>query len=354
MTQNEPHDAHRQEAQGDAGGLDQFPRVPLAFLPTPLEPMKRLGEALGLPNLWMKRDDLTGLASGGNKARKLEFLIGDALSKGCDHIVTTGGRQSNHCRMAAAAANRNNLGCSLVIGDPDPGNRQGNLLLDEMLGAEITFIGEANLQQMADGIEAEMERLRQLGKKPYSIPVGGSTPMGELGFVNAAREFAAQSKGLNIDTVLITVGSAGTSAGLLLGLKLFCPGVRLFGISISRSLPRLGSIISDMANDLAEMMGIETRVAPEDYDITDAYVGERYGVATEAGLEAMRLTARTEGILLDPVYTGKAMSGLMALTREGRFKNSTGIVFWHTGGLPGLFAFEDEIIRFLRTSNPAT
>lgn len=343
MTRTEP--TFRHTANVNVGRLDAFPRIPMAYSPTPLEPMIRLGEALGIRNLWIKRDDLTGLAAGGNKARKLEYLIADALEKGCDHVVTTGGRQSNHCRMTAAAAARTGLGCSLVFGDADPGNRAGNLLLDELLGAEMVFLGESNLAEMSEGVEREMERLRARGKKPYAIPIGGSTPLGELGYVTAAREFAEQSAGLNLDTVVLAVGSAGTSAGLLLGLKMFCPGVRLVGVSVSRSLPRLGSLISDMANEIAEMLEVETRVAPDDYDITDAFVGPRYGVASAPGLEAVELTARKEGILLDPVYTGKAMAGLIGLAREKRFDGAEGVVFWHTGGLPALFAFEEDLIR---------
>jgi D-cysteine desulfhydrase family pyridoxal phosphate-dependent enzyme len=304
--------------------------------------MKRLGKALDVHNLWIKRDDLTGLAAGGNKARKLEFLIADALDKGCDHVLTVGGRQSNHCRMTAAAAAKAGMDCTLIIGDPDPGNRAGNLLLDEILGANLVFLGEANLQQMDAGMEREVERLRTRGKKPYEIPVGGSTPLGELGYVTAAREFAGQARDLNIDTAVVAVGSAGTAAGLVLGLKLFAPQVRLVGISVSRSVPRLGSLIADMANEIAGLLGIDTRVSPDEYDLTDSFVGPRYGVPSDSGLDAISLTARTEGILLDPVYTGKAMAGLIGLARESRFEGAEGVVFWHTGGLPALFAFEED------------
>lgn len=327
------------------GKLDAFPRIPLACTPTPLEPLTRLGAAIGVPNLWVKRDDLTGLAAGGNKARKLEYLVADALAKGCDHLVTTGGRQSNHARMTAAAATKSGLGCTLVFGDPDPGNRAGNLILDEILGAELVFLGEANLKEMHEGVDREMERLRTAGKKPYAIPVGGSTALGELGYVTASREFAEQARGLNIDTAVVAVGSAGTSAGLLLGLKMFAPEVRLQGVSVSRSLERLGTLIADMANEIAELIAVDTRVCADDYNVSDGYVGPRYGVASEDGLAAIRLTARTEGLLLDPVYTGKAMSGLIGLAEQGRFSKSTGVVFWHTGGLPALFAFEADLMR---------
>lgn len=332
----------------NTGKLDAFPRIPFACTPTPLEMLPRLGAAIGVKNLWVKRDDLTGLAAGGNKARKLEYLVADALAKGCDHLVTTGGRQSNHARMTAAAATKCGMGCTLVFGDPDPGNRAGNLVLDEILGAELVFLGEANLKEMHQGVDREMERLRSEGKTPYAIPVGGSTALGELGYVNASREFAEQAKGQNIDTAVVAVGSAGTSAGLLLGLKMFAPEVRLQGVSVSRSLDRLGTLIADMANEIAEMIEVDTRVSPADYSVSDGYVGPRYGVASDAGLAAIRLTARTEGLLLDPVYTGKAMSGLIGLAEQGRFANSTGVVFWHTGGLPALFAFEDDLVQNAR------
>lgn len=336
----------------NTGRLDNFPRLSFACAPTPLEPMPRLGEAIGVKNLWVKRDDLTGLAAGGNKARKLEFLVADALAKGCDHLVTTGGRQSNHARMTAGAAARSGMGCSLVFGDPDPGNRAGNLLLDEILGAKLVFLGEANLSEMQAGIDREMERLRAVGRKPYAIPVGGSTPLGELGYVNAAREFAGQADGQSIDTAVLAVGSAGTAAGLLMGLKMFAPSVRLQGVSVSRSLERLGTLIADMANEIAELIEVDTRVSGADYDVSDQYVGAHYGVSSEKGLAAVRLAARTEGLLLDPVYTGKAMSGLIGLAEEGRFRNSTGVVFWHTGGLPALFAFEEDLLRASSTEVP--
>jgi 1-aminocyclopropane-1-carboxylate deaminase/D-cysteine desulfhydrase-like pyridoxal-dependent ACC family enzyme len=252
--------------------------------------------------------------------------------------------------MTAAAATKCGLGCTLVFGDPDPGNRAGNLVLDEILGAELVFLGEANLKEMHQGVEREMDRLRLQGKKPYAIPVGGSTPLGELGYVNASREFAEQAQGLNIDTAVVAVGSAGTSAGLLLGHKLFAPNVRLQGISVSRSLERIGTLIADMANEIAELIGTEIRVSGDDYSVSDEYVGPRYGVASDRGLAAIRLTARMEGLILDPVYTGKAMSGLIGLAEQGRFANSTGVVFWHTGGMPALFAFEEDVMAFVRNN----
>ncbi|HEY3269371.1 MAG TPA: D-cysteine desulfhydrase family protein [Armatimonadota bacterium] len=328
--------------QAFTGRLDSFPRIPFANAPTPLEAMPRLGAAIGLPNLWVKRDDLTGLAAGGNKARKLEFLVADAVAKGCDHLVTTGGRQSNHARMTAAAANRAGLGCTLVFGDPDEGNRPGNLLLDEILGADLVFLGESNLKQMAEGVEREMERLRAKGHTPYAIPVGGSTPLGELGYITAMQEWAEQAQGKGIDTIVLAVGSAGTAAGVSMGLKMFAPECRLLGVSVSRSLARLGTLIADMANEIAELLEVPQRVAHGDVEVSDDYVGPGYGVPSEAGIEAVRLTARTEGLLLDPVYTGKAMSGLIGLARAGRFADSTGVCFWHTGGLPALFAFESD------------
>ena len=332
----------------DTGRLDEFPRIPYANAPTPLEPMKRLGKAINVRNLWVKRDDLTALAAGGNKARKLEYLMAEAVALGCDHIVTTGGRQSNSCRMTAAAAARSGMGITLVFGDADPGDRTGNLVLDELFGAEMVFLGESTLDQCAAGIEREMERLRGLGKKPYAVPMGGSTPLGELGYVNAAREFAEQADGLGIDTVVVAVGSSGTAAGLALGLKMFTRNVRLVGISVSRNVTRLTTNIPDMANEVAALIDVDTRVSEEDVDLTDAYVGARYGVPSTAGMEAMRLTARTEGLLLDPIYTGKAMSGLIEMARQGSFAASDGVCFWHTGGLPAIFAFDEEVSRAMR------
>lgn len=330
----------------NAGKLDSFRRIHFAVTPTPLEPLENLGRELGIPNLWVKRDDLTGFAGGGNKARKLDWLIADAQDKGCDYIVTTGGRQSNHCRMTAAAASKLGMGCSLVLGDPDPGNRAGNLIMDVIFGANLVFIGEANLEQMQDGIDAEIARLRSEGKNPYMIPVGGATPLGGVAFVDAAREFARQIEGRNIDTLVIAVGSAGTSAGLALGLKIFAPHVRLVSISVSRSIDRLRQYIADKANASAELMETPIRVTPDDYELHDDYIGPKYGVPSDGALEAIYMTGRTEGLLLDPVYTGKAMAGLIDLARQGRFANSKGVAFWHTGGFPSLFAFENEVAAY--------
>jgi D-cysteine desulfhydrase len=325
--------------------LAAFPRLPFATIPTPLERLERLGARIGLPGLLIKRDDLTGLASGGNKARKLEYIVADAKAKGCDWLVTTRGRQSNHARMTAAAAAKSGMGCTLVLGDPDPGNRAGNLLLDELFGAEIVFLGDANLEQMAEGIAAACRRLEGQGHRPYDIPVGGSSAIGELGYVEAVREFAGQIGDTPLDTVVIAVGSCGTAGGLTLGLKLFLPHVRMVGISVSRSVERLQNHIADKANEAAELLGVPERVKPDDYYVTDAWVGPRYGVPTDEAIAAIRLMARTEGILLDPVYTGKSMAGLIGLNRDGFFKDSKGVCFWHTGGLPALFAFEAEMLR---------
>lgn len=333
----------------EIGTLDDLRRVPLAVTPTPLETMERLGAAIGLERLWVKRDDLTGLAGGGNKARKLEYLMADAEDSGCDHIVTTGGKQSNSCRMTAAAANRSGMGCTLVLGDPDPGTRYGNLLLDEVLGAELVFVDAPEAPEMMAGVERETDRLRAAGKKVYPIPVGGTTPLGELGYVRAAREFAEQAEGLGIDTVVLAVGSAGTIGGLALGLKMFAPGIRLIGVSVSRSESRLKEYVAEMANEAAALIGVAARVSTDDYEITDAFVGERYGVPSPAGQEALRVTARTEGIFLDPVYTAKAMSALFAMARGGEFTGSSGVCFWHTGGVPALDAFADEVMASLPT-----
>lgn len=331
----------------DIGRLDTLRRVPLAVTPTPLETMDRLGKAIGLDHLWVKRDDLTGLAGGGNKARKLEYLMADAEDKGCDHIVTTGGKQSNSCRMTAAAANRLGMGCTLVLGDPDPGTRQGNLLLDEILGAELVFMDAPEAPEMMAGVERESERLRAAGKKVYPVPVGGTTPLGELGYVRAAREFAEQAEGSGIDTIVVAVGSAGTIAGLSLGLKMFTRGIRLIGVSVSRPESRLKNYIAEMANEAASLLGIATRVTPDDYEITDGFIGAGYAIPTPGAQEALRLTARTEGIFLDPVYTAKAMSALIANARDGSLADSNGVCFWHTGGVPAIYAFADSVLQSL-------
>ena len=321
--------------------LHSFPRLELAHLPTPLEPAPRLGAALGLPQLWVKRDDCTGLALGGNKARKLEYLLADARACDADVVFTTGGIQSNHARMTAAAACRLGMQSVLFLCDAEPAPAQGNLLLDRLFGAEVRFIPGLTLLEMEQRMEAAAAELRERGRRPYIIPVGGSTPLGCLGYVRAVEELArqAEEQRLRVDAMVVAAGSTGTLAGVMLGARLFLPEARILGVSVSpRAEPgkrRCAGIIAGAA----ELLGIDWRPAPSEIPIWDDWLGEDYGVPTPAGQAAIYLAARSEGYLLDPVYTGKAMAGMQGLAERGELRPEETVVFWHTGGAPALFAF---------------
>ncbi|MGK9170633.1 D-cysteine desulfhydrase [Inquilinus limosus] len=327
--------------------LDQLPRTRLQHAPTPLEPLPRLTEALGGPQLWVKRDDCTGLALGGNKARKLEFLLGEALAQGVDTIITAGGPQSNHARQTAAAAARLGLGCILVLTDAVPGrdpayHSNGNLLLDGLFGARIEL-----LPGTADA-DAEMaraaERCRAEGRKPYVVPVGGSNALGLMGYVDAARELIGQARqqGVGFTHVALASGSGGTQAGLALGLALGGSAAPAVGYCISRSSAEQRPKVAGLLQAGAELLGIPAPLSAADLVLEDGVVGDGYGLPTPGMLEAVRLLAEQEGLLLDPVYTGKAMAGVIAGIRSGRFGRDDVLVFLHTGGAPGLFGYPDS------------
>ncbi|HAI20315.1 MAG TPA: D-cysteine desulfhydrase family protein [Clostridiales bacterium UBA8153] len=320
--------------------LGAMPRVRLAHLPTPLEETVNLRRALGGgPRLFFKRDDATGLALGGNKARKLEFLVADALAKGADTLITTGGAQSNHARMTAAAANRFGLKTVLVLTGSGAAPRQGNLLMDHVLGAEVRFTtGEAAaaMEEVAAGLSAQ-------GKRPYIIPIGGSHPMGALGYVACVQELAAQafSTGVRVDHIVMATGSGGTQAGLELGVRLFHLG-QVTGISVSREKSALASRVADIAQGAVSLLGMDLALDPAGIRVFDEYIGEGYAKVTPEGLSSIGLVARTEGVILDPVYTGKAMAGMLDLWAKGAFGPDETVVFLHTGGVPSLFAYAEH------------
>lgn len=320
--------------------LDAVERVPLAVLPTPLQEAPRLAAHLGLRRLLVKRDDATGLAMGGNKARKLEYDLAPALSAGCDVVVTVGGTQSNHAAMTAAAARRLGLDVKLVLGGPDIARRKGNLLLDAVYGAEVRYlVDDDDNDSLAAAMDAWVAELRAGGRRPFAVPLGGSTAAGALGYVRAMRELAAQVGPGKVQLVT-AVGSCGTFAGLCLGARLFLPGARVVGISVSRSASQIVERSAELVAGSARLLGLEPPLSARDLECHDAFRGD-YGVATAAGREAILTSARLEGLLLDPVYTGKAMAGLFGLARAGLLDPGVPVVFLHTGGLPILFAFED-------------
>jgi D-cysteine desulfhydrase family pyridoxal phosphate-dependent enzyme len=304
--------------------------LPLAHRPTPVEALDRLGDWLGGPRVFVKRDDQTGLALGGNKARKLEHLCAEALAQGCDTLVTGGGPQSNHCRMTAAAANRLGLECHLALAGP-AAPPTGNLLLDHLLGARLHPTAAREYYEIEASIEALADEVRKAGRRPYAIPIGGASVTGALGYVDAARELAGQLDG-PVDWIVVADGSGGTHAGLLAGLD---PGPQVLGVDVG-TRPDLDERVPELAAATAAATG---RPAPGGkVHIDHTRFGAGYGTPTPECLEALRAAARLEGLILDPVYTGKAMAGLIGWAREGRFTDRHTVLFWHTGGAPALFA----------------
>jgi D-cysteine desulfhydrase len=304
----------------------------LAHLPTPLEPMERLGRHLGMgPGcLWVKRDDATGLAGGGNKARKLEYLCADAVAQGCDTLVTGGGRQSNHVRMTAAAANRLGLRCTVVLGSDQPSVPSGNVLLDELLAPDIVWAGSLDYYGVEGAIEETCGRLEREGRRPYRMPIGGASAVGALGYVRAAEELLDQHP--DTEVVVVADGSGGTHAGLVAGLG---DHHRVLGVDVG-TRPDLDEQVPAKAAETAKLAG---RAAPAgEVHIDHDRFGSGYGAPTPECREALDLAARLEGLILDPVYSGKAMAGLIAARGDGRIAADTQVVFLHTGGMPALFA----------------
>ena len=316
-----------------------IPRLHFAHLPTPIEPLPRLSAALGGPRLFIKRDDQTGLALGGNKTRKLEFLVAAAQAEGAGTLVTAGAWQSNHCRQTAAAAARFGLDCTLVLAGPPPTEATGNLLLDRLLGADIVPVADrADRDQV---LQRTGEELAAQGRAPYVIPVGGSSPTGALGYCFAVEEALAQQvpvAGAEFDWMVFCTSSSGTHAGLVLGQRLFGYGGQVLGISNDHPAAWVQRQVASLASAASEKLGPRIDFSHADVRVNDDYCAAGYGVLTAAEREAIALFARLEGILLDPVYTGRAAAGLIDLIRQGFFDKSARVLFWHTGGQAALFA----------------
>ena len=328
--------------------LSRFPRVSLAHLPTPLELMPRLSKHLGGPNIYVKRDDCTGLATGGNKTRKLEFLMADAVANNADVIITQGAVQSNHARQTVAAACKMGMECELVfekrVEDPtDPYINSGNVLLDRIFGAHIRDVEKGT--DMDAAMEDVAEELRSAGKTPYIIPGGGSNRIGALGYVDCALELMSQanSEGIVIDHVVHATGSAGTQAGLIVGLKASYANIPLLGIGVNAPKDVQEEKVYKLAADTAEYVGAAGVVQRDDIVANCDYVGEGYGIPTKAMNDAVMLLARLEGLLLDPVYSGKGLAGMIDLIGKGYFTGARDIVFIHTGGVAGLFGYSDQL-----------
>ena len=324
--------------------LESFPRVSLAHLSTPLEPMDRLSAHLGGPRIWVKRDDCTGLSGGGNKTRKLEFLMAEALAQKADCVITQGATQSNHARQTAAAAARLGLGCHILLEDrtgyTDPSyTDNGNVLLDYLHGATVGHrVGGAD---MAAEMAALAATLRTEGRKPYIIPGGGSNPVGALGYVNCAVELLTQADDmeLGIDSIVHATGSSGTQAGLAAGLAAVEADVDLLGIGVRAPREKQEAMIYDLAKRTMDHLGAGFEIARERVRANCDYVGPGYGLPTEEMQGAVRLLARLEGLLFDPVYSGKGLAGLIDLVQRGEFANAKNIVFLHTGGSAALFGY---------------
>jgi D-cysteine desulfhydrase family pyridoxal phosphate-dependent enzyme len=303
----------------------------------------RLSRALGGPRLLFKRDDLTGFGFGGNKVRGLEFYLADALAQNADVIVTGAGPQSNHIRATAAAARAAGMDVAAVIHGARPSPSQGNLLLDEVLGVEARFTGREDRAEVDTLIEAAAAELRAQGRRPYVVPRGGASALGSLGYLECAGELARQlnAQGVRPDRILLATGSCGTHAGLLAGCRLRGLDWRIIGITVSRPVTECRERIARIARDTARLAGAEIEASNEDIEVLDGYIGPGYGIPTPECLEAIRLAARTEGLFLDPTYTGKALAGLMGEAAAGRIRRDETLVFLHTGGEPGLFAHGD-------------
>lgn len=326
--------------------LSKFPRVRLGHLPTPLEPMDRLSEMLGGPRLWVKRDDCTGLSSGGNKTRKLEYLMADAQAKGADTVITQGATQSNHARQTAAAAAKLGMKCHILLEDRTGSNDteynlNGNVLLDRLHGAPITK--RAGGTDMAAEMEKYADELSIDGAKCYIIPGGGSNAIGALGYVNCARELTEQAAeiGLKIDALVHATGSSGTQAGLATGFAAIKSDIHLLGIGVRAPKEKQEQMVYDLAVKTAEYLDVGTVIEREKIRAICDYVGPGYGLPTDGMRNAVKLLAQTEGLLFDPVYSGKGLDGLIDQIKQGYFKDMENVVFLHTGGSAALFGYPE-------------
>ncbi len=326
--------------------LQNFPRHSLGYFPTPLIHLKNLEKFLGGPRIFMKRDDLTGLGMGGNKTRKLEYLIGDALSQGSDCVITGGAAQSNHCRQTAAAAAACGLECHLALGGTAPDVLDGNLLLDMLFGAHLHWSAD---MRKGENIPEIVKNLEDQGKKPYVIPYGGSNQAGALGYVEAMSELhnQLQISGERFNHIFFASSSGGTHSGMLVGKRLLQETYALHGINIDKDEiegESLDSHIINLANKTATALKLDHTFTENDVYLNSDYTGEGYGVVGELEKETILLLARQEGILLDPVYTARARGGMIDMIRQGKFTKNETLLFWHTGGNPALFAYGNTLL----------
>jgi D-cysteine desulfhydrase family pyridoxal phosphate-dependent enzyme len=313
--------------------MKRLPRLNFAHLPTPVEPLPNLSAHLGGPRLFVKRDDQTGLAFGGNKTRKLEFLVAEARANGARTLITAGAGQSNHCRQTAAAAARHGFACILVLAGEEPSQASGNLLLDRLLGAEVVWAARGQRDAV---LEQTFQSAWEEGRRPYLIPYGGSNPTGAAAYTFALKELLDQ--GYQPDWIVFASSSGGTQSGLVAGMRLFGYQGKILGISVDEPKQILQERVADLATATADLLGEVENFDPQEVRVNDDYLGGGYGIMGVPEREAITLFARSEGLLLDPVYTGRAAAGLIDMIRVGFFKAGQEVLFWHTGGSPALFA----------------
>jgi D-cysteine desulfhydrase family pyridoxal phosphate-dependent enzyme len=331
--------------------MKKLPRIPIAQLPTPVEYLPNLTRTCGGSKIYVKRDDQTGLALGGNKARKLEYLLADALTQGADTLITAGAAQSNHCRQTAAAAARCNMDCILILFGDEPATHTGNLLLDDLFGAQIHWVPRAHRETE---LQATFQQARKYGRRPYLIPYGGSNPVGASGYIQAIAELVEQwdetlLRGPLPSWIILPSGSGGTQAGMVLGARLSHYPGRILGISVDERSEIFTDHIRRLVESTASYLG-EVFIGEPDVLVNSDYLGGGYGILGQPELEAIEMFARYEGLLLDPVYTGRAAAGMIDLIRKGFFHENEGILFWHTGGAPAIFAnqYSGIIADFIR------
>lgn len=322
--------------------LEEIPRLSLGFLPTPIEKLERFSAELGI-SLSVKRDDFTGFGGGGNKVRKLEYLMADAVSQGINVLITTGGHQSNHARMTAAAARKYGMKPILVLRGNRPDLYQGNLLLDHLFGAEIDFLDpDAYFTEINPRMQYHADQAEARGEKAYIIPLGGASALGAMGYVNAVKELAEQYRAAGTPTpdyIVAPVGSGGTLAGLHIGCAMFMPKVEVVGIAVTGSAVPFSERIAVMANAGAELLGFDKCWTADEIRIENDYIGPGYSIPSEAGNAAIKLAGNREGVLLDPVYTGKAVAGIIGCVENGSIAKGSNVLFIHCGGSPALYPY---------------
>ena len=323
-------------------------RLELSTFPTPLQQLERFPQAFeAAPKIWIKRDDQTTLALGGNKVRKLEFLLADAIARGADTILTTGGPQSNHCRLTAAACARHGLACHLILGGEESAVPNGNALLDQLCGATMHYVPSKERNPAMQALHSE---LAAKGQQPYTVPLGGSNGLGAVGYALAMQELRDQFPGdwNTIDAIIVATSSGGTQAGLAVGARALGFQGKVLGLSIDQAAdqePSYQSEMADIANKTAAYLNLDETFCDTDFHLNDDYLGGGYGVLGPVEREATQLLASTEGIFVGPVYTGRAVAGLIDLIRKGEFTPDQTVLFWHTGGAPAIFAYADGLSR---------